>query len=163
MDLRPQRVGDHSRRLGVTTSRDPQPSTTGHTRGRCSSGMVNTMTPRPPRCILAGNRQQRQWRGRTLPAYRSDLEDRRQVIDQSRSFKNTPGGQGQLQGLGFQRERLPFSVPSLNLLDDIRNSTAVRYVMRGGKLSDGETLDEIAPVAKPLPKPWWRDSAPPKP
>ena len=75
--------------------------------------------------------------------------------------------------------RLPFSAPSpigleqdqladlvvldRNLLDDIRNSTAVRYVMRGGKLSDGETLDEIAPVAKPLPKPWWRDSAPPKP
>ncbi len=50
-----------------------------------------------------------------------------------------------------------------NPLDDIRNSKAIRYVMRGGKLYDGETLDEIAPNAKPLPKPWWRDTAPPKP
>lgn len=41
-----------------------------------------------------------------------------------------------------------------NPLDDIRNSKAIRSVMRGGKLYDGETLD---------PKPWWRDSAPPKP
>ncbi len=50
-----------------------------------------------------------------------------------------------------------------NPLDEIRNSTAIRYVMRGGKLYDGDTLDEIAPNARPLPKPWWRDSAPPKP
>ncbi len=50
-----------------------------------------------------------------------------------------------------------------NPLDDIRNSTAIRYVMRGGKLYDGDILDEIAPNTKPLPKPWWRDSAPPKP
>ena len=41
-----------------------------------------------------------------------------------------------------------------NQLDDIRNSTAIRYAMRGGKLSDGDTLDEIAPNTKPLPEPW---------
>ena len=41
-----------------------------------------------------------------------------------------------------------------NPLDEIRNSTTIRYVMRGGKLSDGETLDEIAPNAKPSSKPW---------
>lgn len=50
-----------------------------------------------------------------------------------------------------------------NPLDDIRNSKAIRYVMRGGRLYEGETLDELAPNAKPLPKPWWRDTAPPKP
>lgn len=50
-----------------------------------------------------------------------------------------------------------------NPLDDIRNSTAIRYVMEGGKLYDGDTLDEIGPDTKPLPKPWWRDSVPPKP
>jgi len=50
-----------------------------------------------------------------------------------------------------------------NPLDDIRNSTAIRSMMRGGKLYDGDTLDELAPNARPLPKPWWRDSAPPKP
>ena len=50
-----------------------------------------------------------------------------------------------------------------NPLDDIRNSTAIRYVIEGGKLYDGDTLDEIGPDTKPLPKPWWRDSVPPKP
>ena len=47
-----------------------------------------------------------------------------------------------------------------NPLDDIRNSKAIRYVMRGGRLYDGETLDEVAPNPRPLPTPWWRDSAP---
>ncbi|MEZ4457062.1 MAG: amidohydrolase family protein, partial [Gemmatimonadales bacterium] len=47
-----------------------------------------------------------------------------------------------------------------NPLDDIRNSRAVRYVMRGGRLYDGETLDQIAPDARPLPTPWWRETAP---
>lgn len=47
-----------------------------------------------------------------------------------------------------------------NPLDDIRNSKAIRYVMRGGRLYDGETLDEVAPTPRALPTPWWRDSAP---
>jgi Tol biopolymer transport system component len=47
-----------------------------------------------------------------------------------------------------------------NPLDDIRNSKAIRYVMRGGRLYDGETLDQVAPSARPLPAPWWRDGAP---
>jgi imidazolonepropionase-like amidohydrolase len=47
-----------------------------------------------------------------------------------------------------------------NPLDDIRNSKSIRYVMRGGRLYDGETLDEVAPTPRALPAPWWRDSAP---
>ena len=45
-------------------------------------------------------------------------------------------------------------------LDDIRNSKSIRYVMKGGRLYDGETLDQVAPDPKPLPRPWWRDNAP---
>ncbi|MGC4051169.1 MAG: amidohydrolase family protein [Paludibaculum sp.] len=42
-----------------------------------------------------------------------------------------------------------------NPLDDIRNSTAIRYVMKDGELFDGETLDQVWPQAKPLPAQWW--------
>ncbi|MEQ8330060.1 MAG: amidohydrolase family protein [Longimicrobiales bacterium] len=37
-----------------------------------------------------------------------------------------------------------------NPLDDIRNSTAIRYVMKGGELYDGDTLDMVWPRAEPL-------------
>jgi hypothetical protein len=47
-----------------------------------------------------------------------------------------------------------------NPLDDIRNSKLIRYVMKGGRLYDGDSLDEVAPNARPLPVPWWRDGAP---
>ncbi|MFN0177879.1 MAG: amidohydrolase family protein [Gemmatimonadales bacterium] len=47
-----------------------------------------------------------------------------------------------------------------NPLDDIRNSKLIRYVMKGGRLYEGETLDQVAPEERPLPTPWWRDSAP---
>jgi CubicO group peptidase (beta-lactamase class C family)/Tol biopolymer transport system component/ketosteroid isomerase-like protein len=45
-------------------------------------------------------------------------------------------------------------------LADIRNTTSIRWVMRGGMLYDAETLDEIAPTSKPLPAPWWRADVP---
>jgi imidazolonepropionase-like amidohydrolase len=41
-----------------------------------------------------------------------------------------------------------------NPLDDIHNSREIRYVMKNGVLYDGDTLDEIWPVAKKLPE--WR-------
>jgi Tol biopolymer transport system component len=40
-------------------------------------------------------------------------------------------------------------------LQDIRNTTSVRYVMKNGELLAADTLDEIWPVAKPLPPLWW--------
>ncbi|HXM93590.1 MAG TPA: amidohydrolase family protein [Candidatus Dormibacteraeota bacterium] len=50
-------------------------------------------------------------------------------------------------------------VLSKNPLDDIHNSNTIRYVMKNGELFDGNTLDEVYPVRKPLaPLWWWRDS-----
>ena len=47
-----------------------------------------------------------------------------------------------------------------NPLDDIRNTNTVRYVMKNGRLYDGDTLDEIWPEARPsvLPR---QDDPPP--
>ncbi|MES2521622.1 MAG: amidohydrolase family protein [Gemmatimonadota bacterium] len=42
-----------------------------------------------------------------------------------------------------------------NPLADIRNTNSVRYVMKNGRLYDGNTLDEVWPRAKPLPAQWW--------
>lgn len=42
-----------------------------------------------------------------------------------------------------------------NPLDNIRNSTDIRYVMKAGVLYDGNSLDQIWPVAKPFPKFFW--------
>lgn len=42
-----------------------------------------------------------------------------------------------------------------NPLDNIRNSTDIRYVMQSGSLYDGNTLDEIWPQAKPFRKFFW--------
>jgi Tol biopolymer transport system component len=47
-----------------------------------------------------------------------------------------------------------------NPLEDVRNSKSIKYVMRGGRLYDGETLDQVAPNPRPLPAPWWRENAP---
>lgn len=42
-----------------------------------------------------------------------------------------------------------------NPLEDIANATAIRYVMKGGALYDGDTLDQLWPVERPLPRFWW--------
>ncbi len=42
-----------------------------------------------------------------------------------------------------------------NPLDDIHNTTAIHYVMKNGRLYDGETLDEVYPRARKLEKQWW--------
>jgi hypothetical protein len=44
-------------------------------------------------------------------------------------------------------------------LSDIRNTTAIAEVMRGGFLYAADTLDEIWPEARPLPAPWFADEA----
>ncbi|MDX1480206.1 MAG: amidohydrolase family protein, partial [Woeseiaceae bacterium] len=53
-----------------------------------------------------------------------------------------------------------------NPLDDIRNTTSIRYVMQNGRLYDGDTLDELWPRQRPLPRFWWWDdgdaSSPPR-
>ena len=38
---------------------------------------------------------------------------------------------------------------------DIKNTNTVRYVMKNGELFEGDTLNQIHPVKKTLPTPWW--------
>jgi len=42
-----------------------------------------------------------------------------------------------------------------NPLEDIRNSTAIRYVMVNGRVFDGATMDEVAPGGRARGKFWW--------
>ena len=47
-----------------------------------------------------------------------------------------------------------------NPLENLRNSRTIKYVMKNGRLYDGETLDEIWPRQRPLPDQPWRHTAP---
>jgi Tol biopolymer transport system component/imidazolonepropionase-like amidohydrolase len=47
-----------------------------------------------------------------------------------------------------------------NPLQDIRNTNTVRYVMKNGRLHDGDTLAEIHPTPRELPPMWWQDPDP---
>jgi Tol biopolymer transport system component len=42
-----------------------------------------------------------------------------------------------------------------NPLDDIHNTNTIKYVMKNGRLYEGETLDEVWPRQRKLPQPWW--------
>lgn len=44
-----------------------------------------------------------------------------------------------------------------NPLDDIRNTTDMRYVIQGGIVYDADSLDEVWPMAKPYGNRWWVD------
>jgi len=47
-----------------------------------------------------------------------------------------------------------------NPLDDIHNTEKIRYVMKNGRLYEGDTLNEVWPRKKQLPKMWWWDQEP---
>jgi hypothetical protein len=47
-----------------------------------------------------------------------------------------------------------------NPLENIRNTNTVRFVMKNGRLYDGNTLDEVYPNARPAPDEMWRHVAP---
>ena len=47
-----------------------------------------------------------------------------------------------------------------NPLDNIRNSRSIRYVIRNGRVYSGETLDQVWPDRKPLPRQPWVHSDP---
>jgi Tol biopolymer transport system component len=53
-----------------------------------------------------------------------------------------------------------FVVLNKNPLDDIHNTNTIAYVMKNGELFEGDTLDEVYPVKKPLPPLWWWDEKP---
>ena len=42
-----------------------------------------------------------------------------------------------------------------NPLDDIHNTNSIRFVMKNGRLYDGDSLDEVWPRQKALPRQWW--------
>lgn len=44
-----------------------------------------------------------------------------------------------------------------NPLENIRNSESIRYVMKNGRLYDGETMDEIGTTMRKRGKFWWED------
>jgi imidazolonepropionase-like amidohydrolase len=45
-----------------------------------------------------------------------------------------------------------------NPLDNIRNTNTIKYVMQNGRLFDGNTLDQIWPVAKKAGPFWWNEA-----
>ena len=47
-----------------------------------------------------------------------------------------------------------------NPLDNIEHSDDVAFVMKGGYLYQGDTLDEVWPEANPFPRQWWWDQDP---
>ena len=47
-----------------------------------------------------------------------------------------------------------------NPLENIRNTNSVRYVMKNGRMFDGNTLDEIYPEAKKAPAFEWQKIMP---
>ena len=47
-----------------------------------------------------------------------------------------------------------------NPLDDIRNTNTIRYVVKNGEIFEGNTLDQIWPGEKELPRQYWWDLDP---
>lgn len=47
-----------------------------------------------------------------------------------------------------------------NPLENIRNTAAIRYVMKNGELYEADTLDQIWPLQKKLPRQYWWDLEP---
>ncbi|MGH7673479.1 MAG: amidohydrolase family protein [Gemmatimonadales bacterium] len=47
-----------------------------------------------------------------------------------------------------------------NPLEDIHNTNAIRYVMKNGRLYEGDTLNEIWPRQRALPRMWWWGTEP---
>ena len=45
-------------------------------------------------------------------------------------------------------------------LADIHNTTSIHYVMKDGEMFEGDTLDQVWPVSKPLKPLWWWNDAP---
>jgi len=47
-----------------------------------------------------------------------------------------------------------------NPLEDIHNTNTIRYVMKNGRLYEGETLNEVWPRQRALPRMWWWGTEP---
>ena len=47
-----------------------------------------------------------------------------------------------------------------NPLDNIRNSNSIKYVMKNGRLYEGDSLNEVYPRVQAAPAPEWRVDRP---
>jgi adenine deaminase len=47
-----------------------------------------------------------------------------------------------------------------NLLENVRNTNTIRYVMKNGSLYVGNALNEVHPRARALPHYFWQDKVP---
>jgi hypothetical protein len=47
-----------------------------------------------------------------------------------------------------------------NPLENIRHTNSIRYVMKNGELSEGDTLNMVWPEARPMPRPFWEGFGP---
>ena len=47
-------------------------------------------------------------------------------------------------------------------LENIRNTNSIRFVMKGGDMWEGDTLNQVWPVEKKLAEPWWWKDQPTK-
>ena len=73
------------------------------------------------------------------------------------------------QGIGFEQDLGSISEGKLadlvvldeDPLEDIRNTTSLRYVMKNGLLYDADTLDTLWPVERKLPTTYWQGTDPP--
>ena len=72
------------------------------------------------------------------------------------------------QGIGFEQDLGSITEGKLadilvlneDPLDDIRNTTSLRWVMKNGVLYDADTLDTVWPVERKLPRMYWQGSDP---
>jgi len=47
-----------------------------------------------------------------------------------------------------------------NPLENIRNTNTIKYVVKNGRIYEGDTLNEIFPRVRPLARQWWADTKP---
>jgi imidazolonepropionase-like amidohydrolase/Tol biopolymer transport system component len=71
-------------------------------------------------------------------------------------------GMGLAQDLGSIEEGklADLVVLAKDPLQDIHNTNTIRYVMRGGRLYEGDTLDQVWPISRKMPKGWWVNDMP---